>query len=290
MLYDYNYVKEKFSRNFQLDIGLNLDEDYKFDGFKYGFTYAIINKRDTTVVSLAKQEPGKLYINMGSDLMNTLVQYRNKFGDEKHDSVFYKISNDFLPVNENIPLDSLPKDFVDLLPKNYKELSNQFTESFINELNKVKRQPILTVNFSSHFQKDSKFLDSYNVGFIYLHGIKSKRTSMEIDLRSKLTARDSILTQNIIKRNEFSSQLGLNIGLIEKNETSILEFKPSFEYRNVFKGAFEDEKESQFFANADLRVRITKNLWIPLVVKYDLESNNLFGFLNVNFNFDAMKD
>lgn len=289
LLYDYNYVEQKFSRNFQIDIALNLDEDYRFDGFKYGFTYAIINKRDTTVADLSDKVVGEQFRNLSSNLILARNNYKNKYGNNDEYKKIEEITDKILERGYYVPQDSLPREFIDLLPKNYKALSDEFSENFNNEIERIKRQPFLTVNFSSHFQKDSKFLDSYNVGLVYLHGIKSKHASMEIDFRSKLTARDSILSQNIIKRNEFSSQLGLNIGLIEKNKTSILEFKPSFEYRNVFKGAIEDEKESQFFANADLRVRITKNLWIPLVVKYDLESNNLFGFLNVNFNFDAMK-
>ena len=49
------------------------------------------------------------------------------------------------------------------------------------------------------------------------------------------------------------------------------------------------EKKDVFTANADIRIRIIENLWIPLTVKYDLNKKNFLGFLNVALNFNALK-
>lgn len=290
LLIDYNYTKEKFSRNFQIEVGLNLDNDYKFQGFNYGFDWAIVNKRDSTVASLTKTETGKLFDAISSEIQLALIKYRNdsKPSDEEIVQLQEKIDK-ILEEERYVPKDKLPKEIANLVSENYGQLSTEFATSFQEEIARIKRQPLLTLGFKSNFQKDSKFFDEYNVHMVYLQGIKSDKANLEIDFRNQFRAKDSITT-SVLKRKEFSSQLGLNISLMKIKDKSIIELKPSFEYTKVFSGLAENEKDNIFTANADLRIRVLKNLWLPLILKYDMENNNLFGFLNISFNFDAIKN
>ena len=48
-------------------------------------------------------------------------------------------------------------------------------------------------------------------------------------------------------------------------------------------------KKDKFMANADLRLRIFENFWLPLTIKYDLDKGKFLGFLDIEFNFDAFK-
>src|SRR5690349_2771160 len=50
---DSNYVRQGFARNFQFNVGLKLDSQFRFKGFGFGFNWALINKRDETLMSLA---------------------------------------------------------------------------------------------------------------------------------------------------------------------------------------------------------------------------------------------
>jgi len=52
----------------------------------------------------------------------------------------------------------------------------------------------------------------------------------------------------------------------------------------------EDEKNNQFLANADIRVRVLMNLWVPLILKYDVNNGKFFGFLNISFNFKGVQN
>ncbi len=70
---------------------------------------------------------------------------------------------------------------------------------------------------------------------------------------------------------------------------SLVEFKPHFEYNYIHHGLYPGEKKEQFTANAELRVRVMDNLWIPLTLKYDLKDNNFLGFLKVALNLNAFK-
>ena len=289
LLIDYNYKEENFSRNFQIEVGLNLDNDYKFQGFNYGVDWAIVNKRDLTVANLSKTETGKLFTAISSEIQMAFQKWRNesKRTDEEILQLKAKIDK-ILEEERYVPKDMLPKEIANLVSDNYGSLSSDFSTSFEYEIAKIKRQPLLTVGFNSNFQKDSKFFDEYNIHMVYLQGIKSDKTNLEIDFRNQFRAKDSITT-SVLKRREFSSQLGLNISLMKIKDKSIIELKPSFEYTKIFSGLAVNEKDNIFTANADLRIRILNNLWLPLILKYDMESNNLFGFLNVSFNFDAIK-
>ncbi|AYN00393.1 hypothetical protein [Chryseobacterium sp. 3008163] len=289
LLIDYNYTKEKFSRNFQIEVGLDLDNDYKFKGFNYGFDWAIVNKRDSTVASLAKTEPGKLFDFMSSDIVVAFQKYRNDAKPSEEEILQLKEKIDkILAEKRYVPKDKLPKEIANLVSANYDQISTDFASLFQKQVDSIKRQPLLTIGFKSNFRKDSKFFDEYNINMVYLQGIKSEKTNLEIDFRNHYKVTDSI-SMAVYKRKEFASQLGLNISVIAKNEVSFLEVKPNFEFRRIFSGLIKDEKYNQFFANADVRVRILKNLWLPLILKYNVDNGKLFGFLNVSFNFDAVK-
>lgn len=293
LLTDYKYVKEKFSRNFQIGVSLNLNNDYKFKGFSYGFDWAVINQRDLSVAKLS--DSMRIFFQGNSlELMKVLQDYEIKLKEEgKSEDELNKLVenlNNLLEKGQYIPRENLPESFLKLLPSSYTEKSIQFEKSFNEEIEKIKRQPLLTLGFYSKFQKDSKFFDEFNANVVYLQGLKTNNGSkMEIDFRNQFNSKDSV-TVSIVKRQEFSSQLGLNISILRNKDNSLIEFKPNFEFKRVFSGLMDEEKNNQFLANADLRFRVLKDLWIPLVLKYDIVNNNFFGFLNVSFNFDAIKN
>lgn len=294
LLIDTNYAKEGFSRNFQMNIGLNLDNDYKFKGFNYGFDWAVINKRDLSINTLVEKETAVLYEKYFDSLTNAREKYNNYLLETKDPERITKIKQIQKAIEKNngkyiVPLEEFPKDFLSYLPKDYSVSEKYFNKVFEEDIKDIKRQPLLTFGFNSNFQKDSKFFDEYNVNMVYLQGIKSEKANLEIDFRNQFQAKDSITT-SVLKRKEFSSQLGLNISLMKIKDRSIIELKPSFEYTKVFSGLAENEKDNIFTANADLRIRVLKNLWLPLILKYDIENSNFFGFLNVSFNFEAIKD
>jgi hypothetical protein len=288
LLVDYNYARETFSRNFQIAVGLNLDNDYKFDGFQYGFDWAIVNKRDLSIAKTSK-ELEDLFQNSNSMLIDKLQAYRQIHNNDDEFIRLKQIINDAYEKGQYIPRENLPEEFLNTLPEDYTQMSKAFEKQFNNEIEAIRMRPLLTVGFHSNFKKDAKFLDEYDASLVYLQGLTKKGNKMEIDFRNQFKAKDSLAT-SLIKRKEFSSQLGLNISILKKGEESLIEFKPNFEFKRIFSGLMEDEKINQFLANADLRIKVLKNLWIPLVLKYDIENNNLFGFLNISFNFDAIKN
>ncbi|WP_175620702.1 hypothetical protein [Chryseobacterium schmidteae] len=292
---DANYEQANFTRNFQIEIGANLDNDYKFKGFTYGADWTIINKRDLSVNTLYGSNEQNLYTTYSRVLIESKAKYYFHLVDTKDSELEAKMKklDEAIAMNSDkyvIPIDNFPKDFVTFLPDNFSETSIELEKTILEKIEEIKLQPLLSVGFRNTIQEKSKLFDKYKFNLVYLHGLKSLKNMFELDVRSEFNAKDSIGVNQYIKRREWNSQIGLNIQLLKQKEVSLVEFKPNFEFKRVFSGLMDEEKNNQFLANADLRFRVLKNLWIPLVLKYDIVNNNFFGFLNVSFNFDAIKN
>lgn len=85
LLIDTNYVKQKFARNFQFDFSLKLDSVYHFNGFNAGFTWAIVNKRDNSVVQFINNSSQSFY--------DKLIKSANSFENSLWDTAKLDIKN-----------------------------------------------------------------------------------------------------------------------------------------------------------------------------------------------------
>ena len=301
LLIDKNYVKQKFARNFQFNFNLKLDSNYRFNGFKGGFTWAIVNKRDSSVVQFivpyTKQFNRLLSIEL-SNLQDSLTfSSGNAIGQflNKDDSLYY------LKVKDSVD-DLLAKDIISesLLPHVFKQrdvlisLFNQADSAFKDSLAKVAKQPLVTFSANGNFNKQDSKLNGGDAAFVWLQGFTSQAyktgngSSCESDFRVTGILIDTTINNLNIRRSFTDATWGLNIMSI-RNYKSVVELKPYLEYKHIFKGTIAGEKKDDFYADADLRIRITENLWLPLTVKYDIKKGNVLGFLNVAFNMNAFK-
>jgi hypothetical protein len=298
LLIDSNYKREQFARNFQFDFSLNLDSQYKFKGFQGGFTWAIINKRDSSVLSLAHTLVDSLFLVGQTDIQNAFIAFQKSVSDstghilpdkkQLFATVKQKIQ-DNLRANGFTETKDFPAEFKPFLKKTYDENIRKANDLFNKELAKMRTKPLLTLSVNSTFKNDQQAFHNGQAQLIYLQGIKTARSSTEIDLRVSANIRDTTLVTTQ-RRADLKASGGINFSLIKTNtQKSILEFKPYFEYFAVLTTPIGDEKKNKFSANADLRLRITDNLWLPLVISYDIDKKNFLGFLNVDFNFNAFK-
>jgi len=299
LLLDKKYVKEKFARNFQLDISLKLDSLYKFKGFQGGFTWAIVNKRDSTVFSAANTAIDTFYSIAQDSLHVAFIRFRESLSD---DSNHVKAAN--LPLFNKVKraIDSAlakygfnnakfyPEEFQPFLSEEYEKNQVKANKLFNNELEKLRRKPLLTLSVNSTFKNEQKAFKNGTMQFVYLQGIKLTHSTTELDLRAGATIDDTLVAAITKQRSMFKASAGINFSLFRGiTQKSIFEFKPYFEYQSVLSSLIGNEKKDVFTANADIRIRIIENLWIPLTVKYDLNKKNFLGFLNVALNFNALK-
>jgi hypothetical protein len=58
-------------------------------------------------------------------------------------------------------------------------------------------------------------------------------------------------------------------------------------YRNL-SNLYQNEERSRLTVNGTARVRLFDDIWVPLEIKYDPVNGNVFGLINVKFNFTAL--
>jgi hypothetical protein len=291
LLVDTNYVRQKFARNFQFDFSLKLDTAYHFNGFKAGFTWALLNKRDSTVVQFFNNYS----LQFNRSLQIVLVAYRASLSNSSggfnspEDSLKYKKVKDAIDkgfAEGTFASDVFPKNFrdprLDILYKNSDSTLRDF-------LKKVAMQPLLTLSAKGNFDKQKGFLNGGDAELVYLQGLSIKSGGrIESDLRANIGVKDTVLNTKTIRRTVFDIKAGFNISWV-KNNKSIFEFKPYAEYKSILKGTIPGEKKESFYASGEFRLRVTDNLWVPLTIKYDVKKGNFLGFLNVSLNMNAFK-
>lgn len=303
---DVNYIKETFYRNFQFNLKLNLNQDFKYQGFTGGFTYAAYNGRDKSVVEFGKEFDGmftefnkglgraqaKIVSGIMTDAALTMAQKTAKLQDF-NDNVVKQYINRQPIISADAQLVS---DFTNALTNetltyrtadgktfsNYKDLLDGIHGYMTDFYKEVEGKPLFTIAADGTSNEEGKF-NKASFGMVYLQGIKG--ASSEIDLRAKLIYADTLETQHL-PRTALNAKGGINIkvGKDSKKE-SYFEVKAQAEYNKIFNNLLPDEEEEMFSANAEIRLRVAEDLWIPLVVKYDIENSNFLGFLNITYNF-----
>ena len=170
--------------------------------------------------------------------------------------------------------------------------ANKFFMSYLEALNSYSLKPLWTISASSEFDANGLFKQGKGE-MVYLVGLWKTQYTCQLDARANFAARDSI-TASIPRgfyRKIVGASIGINFQLLKGKESkkSILEFKPYFEYLNNMDYKKLGETHETTLANAELRLRVMDDLWIPVTIKYDTKTSNVFGFLNISYNLDAFK-
>lgn len=311
---DTNYVKETFSRNLQFNFKANLNKNFDYTGFTGGVTYAPINGRDETIVELSKKFDTiytRFNVNL-SIIQGNIIRKINEEHAEKIKKVNAEIQKkEEEKTNQIAELDEQRekklKDFQENIINPYlnnKTITSTDTD-LVNDFNKqlnvrlkesleevhqylkdfyieVQSKSLLTLAVDGTANKDGKF-NKASFGTVYLKG--NKDAWNEIDLRAKFTYADTLVTEHL-PRTGLDLKAGVNFKIGKTREQqSYFEIKALGEYNKIFNNVLPDEDNEVITANAEIRIRIADDLWVPLVIKYDIENSNFLGFLNVTYNF-----
>lgn len=311
LLIDTNYVRQKFARNFQFDFSVKLDSSFHLNGFKGGFTWAILNKRDSTVVQFINNTSLQFYRQLEKMLVSLRLSLLNQSGPHigefksADDSLRYQRVHDALAdalanavenstfVSSQVFASELKKNLQDTIRTNaLKELDRLYHEQdsvLKGFLKKVAMQPLLSLSGNADFGTQKGLPNGGGASLVYLQGLSyTSGFRMESDARANVDIKDTMVNSKSTTRSVLDVTGGFNISWVINNK-SIFEFKPFIEYRSILQGKTDNERKETFYASGELRVRITDELWIPLTVKYDVKKANFLGFLNVSINMNAFK-
>ena len=302
LLKDENIRKAGFSRNFQFNVKLDLDNNYKYKGFTGGFTYAIVNGRDKSLAVLTDSKYGDLhekFKKMLTKIRTELVKEMSSISDDTErqkatdalDEEIENIKNANEPTNSSIynniivkynKSNSIIEGYSD---NDIKTLVAHIKKLKDSEYEKIDAKPLWTISADGTANTDCKF-NKASLGTIFLVG--NNKAWNEIDLRAKLTYTDTLKLEHL-PRTGFNAKAGMNFKIgKDSNQKSYFEVKVYGEYNAIFNNLIADEKKSNFLANSDIRIRLTDDLWIPITIKYDTDKANFLGFLNVTYNFNPI--
>jgi len=322
-----NYTKYKALRKLNFNFGITLDTNYHFSGFSSGINYAIINKRDPTDSKLiSKQLQIDSLGNERHTLILGLASYGDSLYPDawtpeapnfKRDSAALYKFNESLGDNINRLFDSaiafknLDADFKTVVLKFSKEkdlpilnkILTTYPDTSLFKLNRarwkalvksIEKAPLWTIGISDTTNKNKFFFSNVVLVSEFSKGIFSPQpgaNNLELNLKGQLNLlRDTLNpAEKNLKRAIFSFESGINWVIRNKaNDRSYFELKFSGSYNHNFSRLYPKEERDVTTANATLRIRVIDDIWIPLEIKYDPKSGNVFGLLNVKFNFKAL--
>jgi hypothetical protein len=307
---DTNYVRYTALRNTNFGFGLKLDSAYHFNGFSSGIKYALINKRDSSTSQRLFDEMRKDKFYAENALMNKkIVAYARTIADVAQRKKFIELANTFfkddtafskLDTSFQRQIISLAEadraSFPHLLNLMLNKPSFSLSKAKANEqdsLNSLIRNDWLwTLGLSDTTYKDQFFFSNlvFNTEVIKGIGMSKPGSNFEFDFKSALNfLDDSLVRKRNLKRTLLSVEPGLNWVVRNRSTNqSWLEFQFSGSYSRNLTTLYGKEKRDSLTFNGTLRIRIINDIWIPLEIKYDPRSGNVFGFINVRFNFSAL--
>jgi len=307
---DYNYFKYRILRKTNFGFGIKLDTSFRFNGFSSGIKYALIDKRDSSTSKLLFEnllnEPlGK----EADELQKQLGERAITITDRDERRKFSNSMRNFF--NTDVPFDKLDPAFQDVVRKIIEGDKNAFpligallqsptTFNIKKEQKKaydqlkaeIKDDLLWTIGLSDTTYKNQFFFSNVLLNTELVKGLGKPKpgSNLEVNIRAALNFVDDTLAKGRdLKRCILNFEPGFNWVIRTKNnDQSILELKFSGSYNHNFGMLYAREKRDSLTFNATLRVRIIEDIWIPLEIKYDPKSGNVFGFLNVRANFTGL--
>lgn len=302
-----NYINYTGLRNLNFSFSVKLDTAYKFNGFSSGVKYAIINNRDETVsdqfLRLAL-DTGKVFFKLNE----ALLQYISKFPNdrEKQKKLTDQSNNFFAGKTEFSKLDRELKDVIrqrarelnaDTLELLNSNMGKHINRKYEDLRTRFHQRSLWTVGISDTTYKDQFFFSNVVLSTEYLKGLDDptkplRIVGVEFNSRAAYNFIDNFSKAGRdLQRQSLQIEPGFNLVFrTRKTLYSLAEFKISGSYYRIFSGLQTNEKRDSLTLNGTLRLRIINDIWLPLEIKYDPKSGNVFGFLNVRANFNGFKD
>jgi hypothetical protein len=305
---DKNYKKYKPLRKLNFNIGIRLDSSFGFNGFSSGLNFALIDQTDATTSKYILEKLRGDELNHERDiLLEALNDYLTKNVAAADQRAFAANIN---KVVQDAPFNTLDVAFQKTVKqlvadKNLNKIGNIFAnkadssfkqidaEKFKALKNSIKNHLLWTVGIS-----DSTYKDKFQFSNVAIVSKLSKGifdpgpgdNNLEVNVMAAYTfSNDTLKKERNLKREIFTVESGLNWIIRDKTtDRPFCEMKFSGSYYHNFGSIYTNERRDSLTINGTLRVRILEDIWIPLEIKYDPKSGNIFGFLNIKANFTGL--
>lgn len=308
---DTSYYKYRALRKLNFNFGLKLDTSYRFNGFSSGIKYALIDKRDSSTSKLLFERlSSDSLIDEADQLQRMLARLAPPVSDTARRRAFNRSMRSFM-ADKTVPFNKLDTGFQRIV-KEFLSSTDEFPvitrsinsnpafnirtaelKRYDSLKNTIKNNLLWTVSATDTTYKDQFFFSNvvFKTQLLKGFGSSMKRGSnWEYDMQAALNLLDDTLHKGRdLKRTMLTIEPGFNLVLrTKRTDYSFMEFKFSGSYIRQFGSLYATERRDSLTVNATMRIRVIGDIWIPLEIKYDPRSGNIFGFLNIRMNFTTL--
>lgn len=295
------FTKSSFARRTEINWAIKLDSNYKFNGASFGAKWAFVNKRDLAVSKAFISEAGTV-LAKDFNIHKRIIQLISATEDTTTRQLTAEL--------REIIKDTTGKAYSKMSPELkiiYMQAVSEFNKnngipaesfyaaaraSFDNLKKGYANKPIIVGGFDLKTFKDQFLFSDIS---LYIDGsggiFQTSSNEFDIDLVGKLVYTiqdDSTKPVRDLTRNLLHGEAGFNLVFRNKVAQSVFEIKLTAGYDNVFSGRYAGEDEKLFTLNGTARIHITKDISIPMTIKYDPDHSNVLGLLSVTTNFDGL--
>jgi hypothetical protein len=305
---DKSYKRYKPLRRLNFNLGVRLDTAFRFNGFSSGLKFSLIDETDATTSKFVIDKLRSDALNHERDiLMVALSEYMSANVNSADKPAFVLNINKVL---QDAPFSSLDAGFQAIVKqlatnKSLTKIADVFNntpnasfkqidmEKYNAIKNSIKNNLLWTIGISDSTYKDKFQFSNVAIVSELSRGIFDPEpgdNNLEVHVKAAYTfSNDSTKTGRNLNRELFTAESGINWVLRDRTtERSFCEIKFSGSYYHNFASLYANERRDSLTINGTLRVRILEDIWIPLEVKYDPKSGNIFGFLNIRANFTGL--
>jgi hypothetical protein len=304
IIIDTNYIKYTWAKRINFDIDTKLDNYNNLDGFSLGLKYAIIDKRDVSIseefIPVAVTKLNDFY-----DFHRNVVSKISKLSDLNIKGKIINQANKFFNIHDSLAFEYLDPSLQKIILEcskekggfnftsieNYQKLSigKLADERYQEVVKSFQNKPLLVSNLNVTTYTNKFQMSNIDFSLEYLKGTLNPNASsnLELDIKGSIGfANDTSNTGKDLGRSLANGELGLNWAMKGLGDHSNIEFKISVSENYIMSGIYNSEKKQLFTMNGTFRFRITNDLWIPVELRYDPKSGNIFGLINVSSNFN----
>ena len=272
-----------FTRNLNLEAGAKAQGSTKLSDGVFGFTFALINKRDP-LFNFAPNEK-----RMQDLAVKSLSAARLKFfGQATSAEDKLKRQADYRAAAAKDSINGVANQIKFLHDHGLDDVAEYSIEMVTDSL---KQGALLTLfgHGNTDFSKNKPITQS-DLGIQLLCGlVGSQKRPWDLNIKAFYAWRpDSTLLPDHrnLDRTSFTASFGVNKVLISGTATDkpFLEFSLDAGYERRTGTVYNGQDRDRPYGQAVVRARITDQVWVPLTVQLDLKHGNALGFLNVVWN------
>jgi hypothetical protein len=306
---DKTYRRYKPLRKLNFNLGVRLDSAFNFNGLSSGIKYSLIDETDATTSKFISLKLHNDPLGLERDILtDALNEYQaNNIPLQADKIIFLEKLNQLM---QQKALNKFDTEFQNIVKGIIKEkklaaiaevVDHKPGQSFrvIDSLNyaalknSIKNNLLWTIGVS-----DSTYKDKFQLANVVIVSELSKGifdpepgdNNLEINIKAAYNfLQDTVKPGRNLKREIFSVEPGINWVIRDRTtDRSFCELKFSGSFYHNFASLYPNEKRDSLTLNGTLRVRIVEDVWIPLEIRYDPKTGNIFGFLNIRANFTGL--